>query len=64
MKYFFQEKVDELQLKIGSDAKKFDLEKIVDKDLSRKLKWLRDLGTSALNQEKLKRFKFDYFIYF
>jgi hypothetical protein len=48
-------------LKIGVEAKKFELEKIVDKDLSRKLRWLRDLGTSALDQEKLKRFGFNHY---
>lgn len=52
---FFQTKVDEVSLRIGNAAKVFDLDKIVDKDLRRKLKWLRDLGVSALSPEKLKR---------
>ena len=52
---YFQEKVDELNLKIGGEAKVFDMDKITDKDILRKLKWLRDLGTSALGPEKLKR---------
>jgi hypothetical protein len=42
-------------LKIGGEAKLFDLEQIADKVILRKLKWLRDLGTSALGPEKLKR---------
>jgi hypothetical protein len=44
-----------VNLRIGKEAKKFDLDKITDKDLTRKLKWLRDLGMSALSSEKLKR---------
>jgi hypothetical protein len=31
------------------------MDKIGDKVLTRKLKWLRDLGTSALSPEKLKK---------
>jgi hypothetical protein len=40
---------------IGNEAKRFDLEKIFDQDLKRKLSWIRDIGTSALSPEKLKR---------
>ena len=47
--------MDEVTLRIGNEAKKFDMDKIVDTDLTRKLKWLRDLGVSALSPEKLKR---------
>jgi len=53
---FFQSKADEVNLRIGSEAKKFALDKIEDKDLRRKLKLLRDLGVSALSEEKLKRY--------
>ena len=52
----FQEKVDALNLKIGNEAKKFNSTQIKDQDLIRKLKWLTNLGTSALSPEKLKRY--------
>ena len=42
-------------MRLGKIAKEFDMDKIVNQDLTRKLKWLRDLGTSALSPEKLKR---------
>jgi len=42
-------------LQVGEEAKKFDLKQIEDQDLKRKLTWIRDIGTSALSPEKLKK---------
>ena len=56
--FFFvypQKIVDQVNLDLGNEAKKFDLNKISDKQLKRKLKMLKTIGTSALPKGKLDR---------
>ena len=42
--------------KFGKEAQKFDLNFIKDYDVARKLKMLRNIGTSALPDDKLGKF--------
>ena len=53
---FFQEKFSKIEKKIGREAQKFNINQIKDYDVSRKLKLMRNLGTSALPNDKLKTF--------
>ena len=51
-----QKKYDKLSLRLGRQAKKFDLNSIVDRDLKRKLESIADIGTSILNEKDLDRY--------
>jgi len=51
-----KEKFSKIEKKIGREAQKFNINQIKDYDVSRKLKLMRNLGTSALPNDKLKAF--------
>ena len=46
-----------LNRKLGKEAQAFDLTQVKSEDVRRKLKLMRNLGTSALPEAKLKRFQ-------
>jgi len=50
------EKSGLLTKKLGKEAQQFDISQIQNKDTVRKLKLMKNLGTSALADDKLKRF--------
>ncbi|XP_059083297.1 angiotensin-converting enzyme-like [Tigriopus californicus] len=52
----FQKEFDQVNVRLGTEARKFDLTKISDKVLKRKLKHLSLIGASALPKEKLERY--------
>jgi len=45
-----------LSQKYGKQAQEFDLSKIKDREVKRKLKLMKNIGTSALPEDKLKKF--------
>ncbi len=45
-----------MSLRLGKEAKKFDLEKIKDRDIKRKLDGLAMIGSSALPKDKLEEY--------
>ena len=49
-------KYDLLNKKLGKEAQAFDLTQVKSEDVRRKLKLMRNLGTSALSEAKLERF--------
>ena len=51
-----KEAAGQISKRLGMEAQGFDIKQITDVDIGRKLKFLKDLGTSALPDEKLKRF--------
>lgn len=51
-----QKALSKLKKKLGKAAKKFDLDQIQDYDIKRKLKLMRNIGTSALPDSKLTQF--------
>jgi len=51
-----EEEHSKLNKKFGKEAQKFDLNFIKDYDVARKLKMLRNIGTSALPDDKLGKF--------
>ena len=51
-----QKAYSKLEKKLGKAAKKFDLEQIQDYDIKRKLKLMKNIGTSALPNSKLTQF--------
>ena len=56
VKLAHQKVSDALSLKLGKEAKKFDANKIHDRDLKRKLQDISMIGASALPQDKLDRY--------
>merc|ERR1711970_954039 len=51
-----QTKFELLNKKFGKEAQKFDVTQIKDKDVIRKLKLMKNIGTAALPENKLKEF--------
>ena len=51
-----REAYSKLEKKLGKEAKKFDLNQIEDYDIKRKLKLMKNIGTSALPNSKLTQF--------
>ena len=51
-----QKAYSKLEKKLGKAAKKFDLDQIQDYDIKRKLKLMKNIGTSALPNSKLTQF--------
>ena len=51
----FQKVSDALYLRLGKAAKAFNPKQIHDKDLTRKLSMISDIGVSALPNKKLTR---------
>ena len=47
---------DALSLKLGKEAKQFDVSKLKNRDLKRKWKMIAEIGTSALPKEKLEEY--------
>jgi len=45
-----------LNKKLGKEAQAFDINKIKDRDVKRKLKLMKNIGTAALSENKLKEF--------
>ena len=45
-----------LNKKLGKEAQAFDITQIKDYDVKRKLKLMKNIGTAALNEDKLKEF--------
>ena len=45
-----------LSKRLGKEAQGFDVQQITDVDINRKLKLIKDLGTSALPDENLKKY--------
>jgi len=51
-----QTKFELLNKKIGKEAQSFDVSKLQDKDVIRKLKLIKNIGTAALPENELKKF--------
>merc|ERR1719419_643466 len=51
-----QTKFELLNKKIGKEAQSFDVSKLHDKDVIRKLKLIKNIGTAALQENELKKF--------
>ena len=51
-----EKQLSQLKRRLGTEAQQFDLTKLKDKDVRRKVELLRLMGTSALPDEKLDRF--------
>jgi peptidyl-dipeptidase A len=51
-----QKVFDALSLKLGREAKQYDINTIADQDLKRKLESLSQIGTSILEQEDLDKY--------
>ena len=55
--FFFLQKIyDKLALKLGKEAKQFDIYTISDETLKRKLDSISQIGTSILEQEDLDKY--------
>ena len=50
-----KKKIDALSLKLGKEALKFDLEKLQNQDVRRKLESISQIGTSILEPKDLDR---------
>ena len=55
-KPFLQKEYDKLSLRLGKEAKKYNLNDIVDRDIKRKLESISQIGTSILPEEDLERY--------
>jgi len=51
-----QKKYNKLSLRLGKEAKKYNLNNIVDRDIKRKLESISQIGTSILPEEELERY--------
>jgi hypothetical protein len=56
MLFILQKLLDALSLKLGREAKQYDINTITDQDLKRKLESLSQIGTSILEQEDLDKY--------
>ena len=50
-----KKKIDALSLKLGKEALKFDMEKLQNQDVRRKLESISQIGTSILEPKDLDR---------
>ena len=56
--FLFQRISDALGLRLGREAKQFNASMLNNRDLRRKMKWIAEIGVSALPPEKLEEYNY------